>query len=254
MENKQKSNLFSPELWKTIIGIVIILIINCFKEKIKQMFNISFIQDTFLKDKLNEGCIFIASSIVYYLAINIFINITGIITTPIKIKLKLTNYIDGDDSTKIIHFGDSDKDDILNEIKVIMEINRAYSFWNWLAIKILKNKKIEVFIKVETSNDEIICQPCRATDEFEDYGYSFGIKINNLCISNLKHGACFKKEYRFLVAENRDKPCSGNCELPIIPTIRLDGRELNFIYKRFIDINNDMEKGYYPIKYSLYKC
>lgn len=253
MENKRERKLFTSDFIKSLIGLFLCFILNHYKTLILGYVNIDFIPEGFLKDKLKEGIFLVITSLLYYFAINLNISIVKFITTPIQISIKLSNLMDDDHLTSIIYFNNLGNDDVQYEIKAIIKIYKANSYLNKLAIKLLKNKRVEVYICVEPEDDGIISQPSMITDEYEDYGSSFGIKLNSFINSNLRTGAEFEKQCGFLVAKNRDMPCSGPLKCEIIPRIRVNGKELNWFFSRLIKLENFTEGGKYIVKYSIYK-
>lgn len=253
MGGEKRGKFFTEELLKALIQLFMFTVVYIifYKYEGAKIVNLSIIKNEYLRDKVKDNFLVIATCVMYFCAFQAAINISKFVTKPIKLNISLVNAIDGDNCTKIFHF-EQTRSDMQYEVKIILEVIKTNSLWNNIAIKVLKNKDVEILICVEPRNGGICCQPVCITEEFKLYNKDFAIIISDYLLSNLKQKVPFKKEYSFLLAEDRDKPISGNTDFPIKPIIYINGKKLGFMYNRLIEFNSNLPEEYYPVKYTIY--
>ena len=253
MSREDKNKLLTEDLKKAALQICIFIIIYIifYKTELIKDINLGFIKNEFIKDKIKENMIILVTGVLYYLIIQVILNIIRFVTNPVVLNIKLIDSLDGDNCTKLYHFPNRDTD-MQYSVKAILEINKTNSAWNELAIRVLKNKNIEVLISVEPRNGNICCQPECITGEYSINETDFSIILTDFLISNLRERVPFRSEHCFLLEENRDKPISGNNEFPIVPKLLINGKLACLWYRLFIRFNLQLEEGYYPVKYTIY--
>lgn len=253
MDGEKREKLFTEEILKALLQLFIFaaIYIIFYKYEGAKIINLCFIKNEYLKEKVKDSFLVVVTCVMYFCALQAVINIGKFVTKPIKLNISIINAIDGDNCTKVYHFEET-RSDMQYEVKITLEVIKTNSLWNKVAIKALKNKEVEIFICVEPRNGGICCQPECITEEFKLYNKDFGIIISDFLLSNLKQKVPFKKECSFLLAEDRDKPISGNTDFPIKPIVYINGKELSFMYKKIIGLSSNLRDGYYPVKFTIY--
>lgn len=253
MEEKKRNSLFTDELLKASLQLIVFLVIFIifFNLGLDKKVNLQFITNEYFREKIKDNIILIITGVLYFLVLNIISNVAKFITNPINLHISFEDLHDRDDHTTLYHFDDREND-FQSGVKVTLEIYKSNSFWNFVALRALENKNIEILISVYPRDGSgISCLPDSISDDYKIHKSDFGINISELLISNLKKDVPFRKEHIFLVEENRDKPVTSPGAYPIKPVIYINEAEMGFYYSRLINMRSNLERGYYPIKFAL---
>lgn len=253
MEEKRRNSLLNEGLLTAALQLVIFLglFIIFFNTGLDKKVNLQFITNEYFREKIKDNIIVIITGVLYFLSFKIIKNVVKFITNPVNLNISFEDLHDKDDHTTLYHFDDKESD-FQSGVKITLEIQKSNSFWNFMALKFLKNKTIEILISVDPRDGSgICCLPDSITNDYKLYKSDFGINISELLLSNLKKNVPFKKEYIFLVEENRDKPVTNPGTYPIKPVLYVNQKEIGFCYSSLINMSWNLERGYYPIKFVL---
>ena len=247
---EQKNDLYEEDLKKAVFQVCLFIFIYyvLMKTGLDKAINLEFIKNEYWKEKIEENIIVIIIGISYYLLFYSIANFSRIVARPVKLFVELCDLYDGDDHTTMHYFSEGNNK-FQSGVKITLNIYKSNSFWNWVVIKYLKNKSVEILVAVEPRNGNIGC----LSDEYNIYVSDFGIKISEFLKSNLSNRVPFAREYNFLLEENRDMPTTGKTRYPIKPKLLINGKELGVFLKLFISMKSNLELGYYPIKFALHQ-
>jgi hypothetical protein len=245
----KENKLFSEEILRSLLQIALIILFYWFVrdtilfENIKNIV-VSKITDTYLQEKLGDSLLIIVTLLTYFIAENIM----RIFSRPIYITVKMDDFLSGDPYTKIVHF-EGEKREKSNAVKIILNVIRKNTFWNALALLIIRTKNVQLLIEIGQENAILYCQPEIIGDQIEITETGFKMSIKDLINDNLENNVPAVTECEFLVEENSDIDAIGNCELSIKPKILIQGKPINIFYKLFFRFEINLPDGYYPIKY-----
>lgn len=227
-----KNNPFSEEITKEAIKILIIISIFFIKSKTS-----SSDANLNLLDLIQDNFIIIITSFIYFTMFYVF----KIFKRPVMITIELTNFATGNNSTPLYHYGIERED--ISTIVLKVKVKKTNSIWNNIALRLLKNKDIDIHVCSLPENESLICQPTSFTKDTAIDKDGFTISINKIIHSNLENRADLDKGFSFVVKENREYPFQFNQNVPIKVAALINNKPFNILNKMLcnIDYNNGGE-------------
>lgn len=194
--------------------------------------------------KLRDSSAIIIPYIIYI----IIVSFSSIKTKPIIIDIKMRNSsVEDKEETILYHYKDFRED--ARRIKLSISLRNQSTVWARIAMWLYKKCKFEVEVSLIPATDELICQPCIYLEEVEENIDKFRIDITDLIINKLDYNVPCVKVYPFIINENEDKPPVKDDKYFIKPILLLNGKKMNFIHRRFVDVNIDLKEGYYLVHF-----
>jgi hypothetical protein len=194
--------------------------------------------------KLRDSLAILIPYVIYI----ILLSLSSLKTKPIIVNIKMRNSTLKDKEETIIYHHNTSREDA-RKVNLTVSLSNKSTAWATIASWIFKKSKFVVQISFQPPADELLCQTCSHADDVTDNGSSFLIDISKLVTSKLDYNApCIINE-PFVVSENVDMLPVRSRSYYIYPILLINGKRLNFLQKRFINISIDLKEGYYLIEY-----
>jgi hypothetical protein len=194
--------------------------------------------------KLRDSSAILIPYIIYI----IIVSFSSFKTKPIIINVKMRNSTVADkEETIIYHHGSSREDS--RKVKLTISLKNKSTLWASFASFLFRKCKFELVVSFQPPGDELLCQSCISSEDIEDNNTSFNIDITSLITSKLDYNVPCVKDYPFIVNENMDNPPVQDGKYFIKAKLHVNGEKISFLQRRFVDVNIDLEEGYYLIQF-----
>lgn len=167
---------------------------------------------------------------------------------PIVIDICMTNYNNGKLSSEIYH-SEVNRNNKSGKIKLIVKVMKSQSLWNKIAIKLLKNKKIQLVCAIKPDKG-LICQPesIVSNEKYSEDRKAF-FDITSFILARLEYDTDTSFSETLMIKEDRESPVGYTGEFPLRPIIE-DGNAKNmFFLNFFMKVSTNLPNGDYNISF-----